>query len=311
MLSGTDDHPFCRISYQFQLTEKVVVKKTSTNQIASVCFMIKTISTLSNYCLHAENDSFNITWNIALSSRFPGKGIIGFPFVESSAYRNYNMTDLEDGQLKLLHSMAEFNRTFKVRFFYLSALLDDTVLQRQFTDKNPTRTVTQSLDTSYTLPGKYSKNNPIRNLTGKYSTILNFIQALLVLHYWYSHAAESTVGISIIGTAFIASGNLLRYAANHFIWIVNEPTRFWELVRLLGYSTIFNLDSFVMLKAITRVEITWFKRRWIVIPVGLRFASATHAERASMRLEARTPWREKLLVRSVLTPIVCNVANPF
>lgn len=49
----------------------------------------------------------------------------------------------------------------------------------------------------------------------------------------------------------------------------------------------------LMLKAIARAEIRWWKR---VVPIVVR-APATHAERTSQRIEARTPHRSIVLVR--------------
>jgi hypothetical protein len=51
------------------------------------------------------------------------------------------------------------------------------------------------------------------------------------------------------------------------------------------------LLPFMMIKAITRAEFGWWKgTTWI--PIARRVV-ATHKERASMRLDARTSWRTK------------------
>ncbi|KAF9559386.1 hypothetical protein CPC08DRAFT_763368 [Agrocybe pediades] len=53
--------------------------------------------------------------------------------------------------------------------------------------------------------------------------------------------------------------------------------------------------------AISRAEI---RRKWVFIPVSVRFAGATHAERASRRVEARTSWQERLLILAFFMAIL-------
>jgi hypothetical protein len=52
----------------------------------------------------------------------------------------------------------------------------------------------------------------------------------------------------------------------------------------------------LMLKAILRLRVSW---RWVALP-GLRRAKATHQERTSARLDARTDWRWKSAVSKIL-----------
>ena len=79
------------------------------------------------------------------------------------------------------------------------------------------------------------------------------------------------------------------------------------------------LSPFLMLKVIWRIEFGWkdqkgkgkwtekgkeMKKRWCSckVPVpSVNFAKATHAERASDRLDARTPWTVKLSVSVYFT----------
>lgn len=65
------------------------------------------------------------------------------------------------------------------------------------------------------------------------------------------------------------------------------------------------LSPFLMLKVILRMEFGWGKgkltekekKRWCEVPIpSVNFAKATHAERASDRFDARTPWTVKLSV---------------
>ncbi|KAF8962868.1 hypothetical protein BDZ97DRAFT_1823173 [Flammula alnicola] len=59
-----------------------------------------------------------------------------------------------------------------------------------------------------------------------------------------------------------------------------------------------------MLKAITRADVHWYK--WIPI---IRFSPATHAERASERLDARTSWLQKTVAFAVLSAIFYLVSH--
>jgi hypothetical protein len=63
---------------------------------------------------------------------------------------------------------------------------------------------------------------------------------------------------------------------------------------LLGYCEL--PVSVLMLKAISRLRVSW---RRVVLP-SLRRAKATHQERASARLDARTDWRWKSAVSKIL-----------
>ena len=77
------------------------------------------------------------------------------------------------------------------------------------------------------------------------------------------------------------------------------------------FATVANLplelSPLLMLKVIWRVEFGWNQKkgkekgkkmkRWCELPVpNINFAKATHAERASDRLDTRTPWTLKLPV---------------
>jgi hypothetical protein len=107
---------------------------------------------------------------------------------------------------------------------------------------------------------------------------------ILRIHYWLS--CVSTVSISILGTTFLALSSILAT----FIGLI--PT---NGLKIEGFGIFFAalfaflelVAPFAMIKAITRIEFRWKDATWIPV---IRRASATHRERASIRLEARLSW---------------------
>lgn len=118
------------------------------------------------------------------------------------------------------------------------------------------------------------------------------IVSLLTDLYWYTRS--STSGISIIGTTVqIASIVLTSIAMVAFVLLQGE-----EFTLQLSSKYLYMLNalftSALMLKAITRAEIRWWKR---VVPILVR-APATHSERTSQRIERRTPYHFIVVVSS-------------
>jgi len=117
---------------------------------------------------------------------------------------------------------------------------------------------------------------------------------MLFFVYWYAHASTSTVGISVIGTMSLALGLLV-------FDILGDLTA----LKFLSYRWTICFFSqvlpFFMARAVTRAEFLWSEKTWIVVPIGVRFARPTHAERTSQRVEARTSWRVRLSVRIVIS----------
>jgi len=135
------------------------------------------------------------------------------------------------------------------------------------------------------------------------STIIGFIIKVVDILYW--HTRSSTVGISEFATILFAFITLGRYILENF-----SHSNWTEHLLITLFATMANLplelSPFLMLKVIWRMEFGWnkegkgkwtekekkMKRSWCQIPVD--FAKATHVERASDRLDARTPWTVKL-----------------
>ncbi|KAJ6531299.1 hypothetical protein B0H19DRAFT_1273505 [Mycena capillaripes] len=104
------------------------------------------------------------------------------------------------------------------------------------------------------------------------------IYAWLLFYYWWTRV--STVGISTSSVAFLAIG----YILGPTIDTLQDPDA--SLMFSLPMTLIV---PFLMCKCITRVEFGW--RKWY--PTLTR-APANHRERASQRIDIRTPWRTKL-----------------
>ena len=129
------------------------------------------------------------------------------------------------------------------------------------------------------------------------------------IRYWYTRS--STIGISKSATILLAIISLGNY------FLPRAPlSDYKEHMLTTLFSTLaglpLQLSPFLMLKVIWRMEFGWKnqkkgkgkwtekgkkKKRWCEIPVpSVNFVKATHAERASDRLDARTPWTVKLFV---------------
>ncbi|KAG5634493.1 hypothetical protein H0H81_001765 [Sphagnurus paluster] len=128
---------------------------------------------------------------------------------------------------------------------------------------------------------------PISILTERiYRVVVSFAIACLNTRYWFTR--QSTVGISIPGTALLVASSVLEEVdsiATH----KTGPASHYATALLFAV-----VDSVILLapavKAILRVEVGWWKG-WIPT---LRMAKATHSERASERMEGRTTWVTKI-----------------
>ena len=125
--------------------------------------------------------------------------------------------------------------------------------------------------------------------------------------YW--HTRSTTIGISRFATILFAVISLGKYFLKNL-----SSTNLKEQLLITLFATLANLplelSPFLMLKVIWRMEFGWNQKegkgKWTengkmkrsrckVIP-SVNFAKATHAERASDRLDARTAWTLKLSV---------------
>ncbi|KAF9559385.1 hypothetical protein CPC08DRAFT_708923 [Agrocybe pediades] len=124
--------------------------------------------------------------------------------------------------------------------------------------------------------------------------ILYVPEILLTLHYWYRRAGQSTVGILIVSSSLIqfVAAAILAYIESHSFVVF----LFTILITSFTQTT-----TLIALKAISRAEI---RRKWVFIPVSVRFAGATHAERASRRVESRTSWQKRLLILAFFMAIL-------
>ena len=131
------------------------------------------------------------------------------------------------------------------------------------------------------------------------------------IRYW--HSRSSTIGISRFATNLFAVITLGKY----FLAISSSFTSNEHLlITLLTTIAKFPLElsPFLMLKTIWRMEFGWNQKKWkgkwnekgrevkrrCEVPVpSVNFVKSTHAERASDRLDARTPWTVKLSVSNI------------
>ncbi|KAF9557906.1 hypothetical protein CPC08DRAFT_819607 [Agrocybe pediades] len=211
-----------------------------------------------------EKEAVNITWNIVFGSISPRKAA----FAEGAGttiHREFNMTD-SPAVLKSVHSQVQF-----LQFFF---------------------------------GHKHNhEHHPffISSLLLAACIALTMLEKTLQLLYWYKRTSTSTVGISRIGAASVASSGLLDNFRGLFI--TDHGFFSMEYVGEMTYESLFQIMSLVMLKAVTKAEFVWSTKKWLSIPVGIRFSRPTHTERTSQRVEARTSWRVRAMIFAILSAI--------
>ncbi|KAF8205802.1 hypothetical protein K438DRAFT_523452 [Mycena galopus ATCC 62051] len=102
------------------------------------------------------------------------------------------------------------------------------------------------------------------------------LYGLLLSYYWWTRV--STVGISVSGVAFAATGFLLGPIIETLQ--SDDPS----LVFMLPMTVIV---PYFMCKCVTRVDFEW--KRW-----PIRIHPPSHTERTNQRMDNRTPWATKL-----------------
>jgi hypothetical protein len=127
--------------------------------------------------------------------------------------------------------------------------------------------------------------------------------------YW--HTRSTTIGISRFATILFAVITLGKYLLKDLSSYNLKEQLFTALFAIIANLPL-ELSPFLMLKVIWRIEFGWkgkgkwtengkkTKRSRCKVPIpSINFAKATHAERASDRLDARTAWTVKLSVSSI------------
>ncbi|KAJ7119311.1 hypothetical protein C8R43DRAFT_1077079 [Mycena crocata] len=118
---------------------------------------------------------------------------------------------------------------------------------------------------------------------------------LFLLHCRYWATRTSIVGISVPGTLAVAASRLIdeaRFMSTPGVWApLSEVQGVLEKMAMLAYFVMVRglPLSLLMLKAVARVRVVWVGGGAGWGP-RLRWAKATHQERASARLDARTSW---------------------
>lgn len=216
-----------------------------------------------------DQEFVDISWQIVYSGRSHLKLMLfdGYPWVS-----DYNMTETKEVQQEVQHS-AEI----------ILGLFGNQVRK----GSHPRRTF----------------------LISMLGTIIGIIIKVTDILYW--HTRSTTIGISRFATILFAVITLGKY-----LLMILSSYNLKEQLFITLFAIIANLplelSPFLMLKVIWRMEFGWNQKKgkgkWtengkkmkrsrcgsgVPIP-GINFAKATHAERASDRLDARTSWTVKL-----------------
>ncbi|PPQ97465.1 hypothetical protein CVT26_002813 [Gymnopilus dilepis] len=220
-----------------------------------------------------DEEYVDITWNIAFSGRTPDKILLADTL--SGSAPEYNMTDTETNRL-ITHSNVEISQALSGHHFR--------------DDYHPRRATSLMLTgQAFFFPSLSTQLSDLIDLVF-YRLALNVVAKPLELHYWYSRS--STVGISVIGTILAAGGTLLDFVFESISGASQEEFSFYNFFWILFRDLIWQTFSLMMLKAVLRAE---FYRSKYWIPF-IRFAPASHAERASQRTESYPSNRSKLLI---------------
>ncbi|KAJ7150681.1 hypothetical protein C8R46DRAFT_496858 [Mycena filopes] len=174
------------------------------------------------------------------------------------------------------------------RNYLLADMLQAPPLRSNHTDTEYERALKQDAAENFAiLHGLRHRedSHPRRRLAQHILFVLSYL-LFFVLSCTYWVTRTSTTGISVPGTACIGAAGLISLASQ----LYKRPSGAQAVVALeLG------LEPLLVLKAISRLEVT---------SVGglprIRWVPATHQERTSARLDARTDWRWKCGIFAVL-----------
>ncbi|RDB21767.1 hypothetical protein Hypma_011097 [Hypsizygus marmoreus] len=122
-------------------------------------------------------------------------------------------------------------------------------------------------------------------------TFLYPVIFILDVRYWFT--CKSTVSISIPGTIVISASRIIEELAGVITKGQDQKISIpgWLGAFLFSFATQL-VVPLLMLKAVARVEFSWWKdTTWIPV---IQRAGATHSERASERLEAQLSWHFKI-----------------
>lgn len=138
-------------------------------------------------------------------------------------------------------------------------------------------------------------------LIGLFRIICFLIAGSFDILYWYTRS--STAGISVTGISMLAGSYILGSLVKIAHMQLQSGAFSFSVPDLIIMLYSFVLAS-LMLKAVTRAEIHWWKR---LLPIVV-LAPATHSERASQRVDSRTPLRFIMTVRSI--SLYCTLSWP-
>ncbi|KAJ7028319.1 hypothetical protein C8F04DRAFT_1119685 [Mycena alexandri] len=181
-------------------------------------------------------------------------------------------------------------------------------LQRSnYTDSEYVRAMKQDVaETFASLHGHRHRgdSHPRRRLARLMLFILSMV-LLFALNCMYWVTRTSTTGISVPGTVCVAAGDLLSLAAALYNGLSQLTSREGNTLVALALQC-HRLEPLFLLKAISRVRVF----RTGLIP-RVKWMPATHQERASARLDARTDWWWKcgILAALVLAFYTVNLEN--
>jgi hypothetical protein len=153
-------------------------------------------------------------------------------------------------------------------------------------------------DSSLSPSGKLTTPYPLQHLHYfKQRFPLLALHQILDNHYWYTR--NFTVSISMSGTVFLTLGFIFGIIAKDMFGDNSNDDSIKKLfIRAMIILFLYLATPLLMIKAITRTELRWWKdTTWIPV---VRRAAATHKERASMRLDGRTRWYVKGAVSCVI-----------
>ncbi|KAJ7207989.1 hypothetical protein GGX14DRAFT_634694 [Mycena pura] len=127
--------------------------------------------------------------------------------------------------------------------------------------------------------------------------VLNFLQGVLDLGYWYTRTSTASISVSgavlqAFSMVLSASAYIANKAEEDNLHVSLSQWAQWLWLIVMTLATSFSLPLF-MLKTVTRLEVSQNNSSWFPT---VRQVGPTHKERQSRRLDSRTSWLLKAAV---------------
>lgn len=236
-----------------------------------------------------NEDSMNVTWHLSFSGRTPGKFIAAEFMPPDIIPHDHTASEFKIAQA---HDNAEVISTLLSPCCCREAEHIRWSYGPQVRRKCPSETPPCGICGTLVCDNSHARQ--ILQYRSSHRAVVRPILGILDIHYWYT--SSSTQHISVPGTVMRASGRLIYLCSNVLASSKRDKLGsddwgqwLWLLLSTLATGIVTPL---LMLTAAFRLYIDW--KGWLP---KIRRSPPTHLERASERVEARTPGYVMIIVR--------------